>query len=196
MEEKRVFLAVNLPENIKQEIAQEQGEIDNLFPEGMGPDLIRWTKQDNVHITLLFLGSLKEETILQLSNVIRKITEGQKKFSLRLEKIAYGPPGKIPPRMIWLYLKENQELEKLAKEIKRKVLQDGILRKDDKKSFSPHITLARIKTWQWKRIEPEERPHIERTLNREYQVKSIELMESKLKRGGAEYKTLESFNLE
>ncbi len=195
MEKKRIFLAVNLPEEIKREISQEQGEIDNLFPEELNQDLIRWTKQDNVHITLLFLGNLKEEDISRLKEIAEETAEHHGRFSLKLNKIDYGPPGAMPPRMIWLEVEKSQALKELAEEIKRKTLKVGILKKNDPRPFSPHMTLARIRTWQWRRIEPEERPIIKRTVGHKFSVQSIEIMESKLKRGGAEYKILESFNL-
>jgi 2'-5' RNA ligase len=195
MEKKRVFLAINLPEQIKKQIAQEQKEIDNSFPEEYRRGLIRWTKKKNIHITLLFLGSLEEREISALSKTVKEITDKQSQFSLELSNINYGPPAKMPPRMIWLQLKNNPALNIIAEEIKKNLFEKKILKKPEGRPFSPHITLGRIKIWQWKRIEPEERPVIEKTLDQNFPIKSIELMESKLKRTGAEYQILESFPL-
>jgi 2'-5' RNA ligase len=44
-------------------------------------------------------------------------------------------------------------------------------------------------------MEPEERPEIDEEVNFSFEVKSIEIMESHLKRGGAEYTVLESLPL-
>jgi 2'-5' RNA ligase len=44
-------------------------------------------------------------------------------------------------------------------------------------------------------MEPEEKPKIDEDISLNFQVKSIEVMESQLKRGGAEYTILESFEL-
>ena len=63
------------------------------------------------------------------------------------------------------------------------------------RAFSPHITLGRIKTWEWKNIEPEERPEVKEDIDLNFQVDSIEVMESQLKKSGAEYAILESFQL-
>jgi len=57
---------------------------------------------------------------------------------------------------------------------------------------TPHITLGRIKTWQFRQIEPEERPEINEDIDLTFEVKSIEIMESQLKKGGPEYTVLES----
>lgn len=195
MEKKRVFLAVNLPEQIKKEIIQEQKEIDNSFPEEYRKGLIRWTKKENIHITLLFLGSLEEKEISALSETVKEITDKESQFSLELSNIDYGPPAKIPPRMIWLQLKNNPALSMIAEEIKKTLFEKKILKNLEERPFTPHITLGRIKAWQWKRIEPEERPVIKKTLGQDFPVRSIELMESKLKKTGAEYQILESFPL-
>jgi len=56
----------------------------------------------------------------------------------------------------------------------------------------PHINLGRIKTWQFRQIEPEERPEINENINLSFEVNSIEIMESRLKRTGPDYTILES----
>ena len=61
--------------------------------------------------------------------------------------------------------------------------------------FISHITLARIKEWVWKGIEPEEQPDIEKEFALEIKVCSIDLMESRLRRSGPEYIALQSFPL-
>ena len=95
-----------------------------------------------------------------------------KPFSIVINKICYGPPDKTPPRMIWAIGEKNLEF-----------------------NIVPHITLGRIKTWQWKQIEPEERPEVNEDINLTFEVNSIEVMESVLGRGGPKYTILESFPL-
>jgi len=55
--------------------------------------------------------------------------------------------------------------------------------------------LARIRTWEFREIEPEEEPEVNEEINLTFEVNSIEVMESQLKRGGAEYTVLESCQL-
>lgn len=195
MHKKRIFLAINLPQAIKEAISQQKKEIESLFPEEVRPGLLRWTKKDNIHITVLFLGNLTEAEITKLELITKEAVNKKDLFSLQLKGLDYGPPGKIPPRMIWLQLEPNQQLADMVQAIKRKSLQTGLLKYDDKRPFSPHITLARIKTWQWKKIEPEERPMIKRKLDQQLTVESIDIMESRLKRTGAEYDILKSLRL-
>jgi len=46
MKRRRVFIAINLPGNIRKKLAEYQKKWPELP--------IRWTKQDNIHITLVF----------------------------------------------------------------------------------------------------------------------------------------------
>jgi len=92
-------------------------------------------------------------------------------------------------------LEKEKELLKLVGNLQKELFAAGILGKDDKREFSPHITLARINAWLWRQIEPEERPEIEKDIFLNFPIKSIEIMESKLKKGGPVYTILESYLL-
>lgn len=192
---KRIFIAINLPDKIKAELEDLQKQIVDMFPQD-SRGVVRWLKKDNLHLTLLFIGSVKEEKIPCLCDIIKEVVKRQISFFLKIKRVCYGPPKKIPPRLIWLELDKNPELLKMVSNLKREVSGAGVLKKIEKRPFSPHITLARIKAWQWRRIEPEDRPEIEKELDLTFNVNSIELMESKLKRTGAEYKKLSSFKLQ
>jgi 2'-5' RNA ligase len=192
----RIFIAINLPEKIKNELENLEKETAKLFPQETSRGLVRWIKKDNLHITLLFLGYLKEEDIPQICQIVKEISKIQTSFSLEFKKLLYGPPNKIPPSLIWVELGKNRELTELVEKLKQKVEETGILRKmDRRREFSPHITLGRIRTWQWQKIEPEERPDIEKDISLDFEVRSIEVMESRLKKAGAEYTILESIPL-
>lgn len=182
----RTFIAINLPTEIKEKL---------IIFEKKWPELkqsTRWLKKENFHLTLLFLGLLNENETSKLIPIVKKISQFQKPFSLKFKKICYGPSGIIPPRLIWLELQKEPELLKLAESIQEETNKSGILKRIEKREFSPHITLARINAWKWRRIGPEERPDIEEEIDLEFEVNSIQVMESKLKRSGAEYSILEN----
>ena len=191
----RIFIAINLPEKVKTELEKLGKEIESLFPPKLNRGMFRWVKKENLHITLLFIGSVRDEEIPKISQIVKDIAQSQKPFSLRIEKVSYGPPKKIPPRLIWVEVERKPELSEIAKKLKKEMAESGILRKVEQREFSPHITLARIKSFWWKRMEPEERPEIEREIALDFEVNSIEIMESKLKKTGAEYTALESAKL-
>ncbi len=194
-------MAINLPESVKENLS--------LFRQKW-PDLpARWTKKENLHLTLVFLGYLSDEEVLRVCELTKQIAASHKHINICLNKIFYGPPKKLPPRMIWVECDQSDELIALRKDLERSLFgevnfspQDGSASSSTLSSgprgspqdrvFSFHITLARIKTWEWRKIDPEERPDVNEELSLSFGVNSVEVMESRLKRGGAEYSVLES----
>jgi 2'-5' RNA ligase len=181
----RVFIAVNLPKNIKEELCRYQ----NKWPELP----IRWVKKENLHITLIFIGYCKEEEVLEISKITKETAKRHSPFLVNLKRICYGPPGKLPPRMIWAEGEKSKEFALLKGNLERALAESDKTRLSlENRAFSPHITLGRIRSWQWRQIDPEERPEIAEEINLSFEVDSIELMESFLKPRGPEYAVLES----
>lgn len=180
----RVFIAINLPKDIKGQLLAQQKRLKNLP--------VRWVKEDNLHITLIFLGYLKDEEVVKVCEITKEVTQKTSPFLIKLKEICYGPPKKMPPRMVWVTGEKSQKVANLKDKLEKELLETSKLNnlKTEARAFSPHITLGRIRQWEWRKIEPEERPEIETELSLTFEVQSIEVMESHLKRGGAEYTTL------
>ncbi len=166
----RIFIAINLPEDIKKKLADYQSKWPNLPA--------RWTKKENLHITLEFLGDTTDEELLEVLKTTKETARKHEPFFVNLKKIVYGPPN--PPtssklwraRMVWVVGEKIKEF-----------------------NIIPHITLARLKSWEFKQMEPEERPEINEDIDFNFQVSSIEVMESQLGQGGPTYTALESVPL-
>jgi len=185
---RRIFIAINLPEGVRKVLAG--------FQEKLQDTPARWTKPENLHITLAFLGYVNEEELLFISKTAKGVALENSPFSVKLNKVAYGPPQKMPPRMIWAIGDKSQEFAFLQRNLEKSLSgQKEFFSPNERKEFCPHITLARIRQWDWKRIEPEERPAADYDLNLNFPVDSIEVMESELKKGGAKYAVLESHKL-
>jgi 2'-5' RNA ligase len=179
----RIFIAINLPKEIKKRLEDYQDK---------WPDLpIRWTKKENLHITLVFLGYLTDDELLEICKITKEVASRNRPFSINLNKICYGPPKKMPPRMVWVEGEKSEDLANLQADLE-KSLAEKIKFEPEERSFTPHITLGRIRQWEFRQIEPEERPIVDEDISLSFEVNSIEVMESQLKRGGAEYTILES----
>jgi len=179
----RIFIAINLPEDIKKELVSYQEKWPELP--------VRWTKKENLHITLVFIGSVSDEEVLEICKIVREVAQRQKSFPINFKRVCYGPPGKTPPRMVWVEGEKSGELGELQQDLENSISKISI-GKSEKREYAPHLTLGRIKEWEFKKIEPEERPEVETEINLNFDVNSIEVMESELKRGGPEYCVLES----
>ena len=187
----RIFIAINLPEDIKKKLADYQGKWLELP--------CRWTKKENLHITLMFLGYLSNEELLEVLRITKEVASRNSSFSISLKKILYGPPKKMPPRMIWIEGEKSEGLGKLQSDLENSLLSSAVPLSSGKgkninesRPYAPHINLGRIKTWEFRRIEPEERPEVNEEINLSFEVNSIDVMESELKRGGPNYTILES----
>ncbi len=180
----RIFIAINFPENIKNKLSSYQEKWPELP--------IRWTKRENLHITLIFLGYLSNEELLEVCKATKEVTSQNSSFSINLKKILYGPPKKMPPRMIWAEGEKSIELGKLQKDLENSLLTSSTKGIESKaRPYAPHITLGRIRTWEFRQIEPVERPEVNEEIDLSFEVNSIEVMESELKRGGPKYAILE-----
>lgn len=186
----RIFIAINLPEKIKKELGKFQIQFSELPA--------RWVKKENLHITLAFLGYIKDECLPKIIETVKEVAKKHSPFSINLIKITYGPPKIFPPRMVWAIGEKSVEIGNLQNDLKNSLMGLSIpqLEEEEGRGFIPHITLARIRKWEFKQIEPEERPIIDEDIHLNFNVDSIEIMESHLKRGGPQYEILQSFLLQ
>lgn len=186
MKKHRIFLAINLPESVKKRLIDYQSEWANLP--------VRWTKKSNLHITLVFIGYVNDEEMLEICQLARRISQRYSSFEIKLNQICFGPPNR-PPRMIWAEGEESNELVQLREDLEKGLLfstKSGY-RRQEKRKFRPHLTLGRIRQSEWRQLP--QKPDLEREISLTFPVDSIEVMESHLSRGGADYAVLESAEL-
>ncbi len=186
----RIFIAINLPESLKNELLSYRETWPSLP--------VRWTKSENLHITLVFLGNVSDQELEELKMKTREVAKKHRPFQLSFTKIVYGPTKKNP-KMIWAIGEESKELFMLQRDLSKSSLRDSVPKLGteslESPNFTVHITLARIKAFEFSRINGEERPQINEEISLKIPVNSIEIMESKLKRTGPEYTICESILL-
>ncbi len=186
----RIFIAINLPEKIKKELIN--------YPVKWPELPARWARASNLHITLVFLGYLLDEELLEIIKTAKEVSQRHEPFFICLTKICYGPPNK-PARMIWAEGEKSKDLANLKNDLEKNLLENFTPYRNEVsgagRPYAPHITLGRLRQWEFGKIEPEQRPEINEEINLKFEVSSIEVMESRLKRNGAEYTALESIPL-
>jgi 2'-5' RNA ligase len=134
----RTFIAIPIPEAIGQKLTRKQAE---LTPEVPG---CRWTTGSAFHLTLAFLGDVRNR---DLDELCRGVAAAAEPFvRLELESKGLGAfPSPQKPRVIWagITASDLNPLLDLRKAIVLATTQAGY-RPDDLR-FHPHITLGRIK---------------------------------------------------
>ncbi len=183
---KRLFIAINLPDNIKNVIEKSLNDLPKLAGE------IRFLSRKNWHLTISFLGYQPDEAI---GPILASIKETAKNFpapTIKFEKVIWAPPDK-PARMIWLT--GSKETSKSLGEIKEyledSLVKNGVRFRIENRQYNAHLTLARFNFMKPELIKEVGLPNIE---NLSFEAESFDLMESQLKRTGAEYEVLSSFH--
>jgi 2'-5' RNA ligase len=95
---------------------------------------------EQVHLTLSFLGELEDATTNRLVAELKSIKT--RRFDLNFDKTGCFP-NRQRPRVLWIGLKPEPHLNKLADKIVYSVTSCGI--PQEERPFSPHITLARLR---------------------------------------------------
>jgi 2'-5' RNA ligase len=198
----RIFIAVNLSEKIRRDLCSFEDKCLDLPA--------RWTKPENLHITLVFLGNATDGEVMDICKTAGEVAKRHDPFDVTIDKICYGPVGKEMPRMVWAVGEKSEELGALQTDLQNAFFETGsscAKASEDKQQFSspsvalakggfaPHVTLARIKQNELRQIEQDELPLIDEQIHHTFLVESIEVMESELKRGGPTYTVLESLRL-
>lgn len=183
----RIFLAINLSESLKEEMLL----VRNRLPEIP----CTWTSKENLHFTLVFLGNTSDTELEEVLVLAKRVAEQHKKFSIALSRIQYGSSRNVP-RMIWATGHAPKELTSLQKGLEKTFSVSTILHfTPEKRPYSLHLTLARLNGFELQTMEQDELPIVDEEVAWEVPADSFQVMESKLKRGGAEYTIVQSFSL-
>jgi 2'-5' RNA ligase len=184
---RRVFWAINLPKNLKNELA---GLLDKLSSQyGRG---VKWVDADILHLTLHFLGYNNEERVRKIKDIAQKISNQFKRMEFEIENIS-AFPNLNNPRVVFLKSRQvnGDSVYRLQKELGRGLSAIGL--EIDQRPWKAHITLGRVKG-RVSGLRGLFSKSIDLT-HKKFIVHSFELMESKLKPDGPEYRVIESYNL-
>ncbi|WP_110114170.1 RNA 2',3'-cyclic phosphodiesterase [Bacillus sp. CGMCC 1.16541] len=134
MKQQHYFIGINVPTFIsEQSVAFLEANKDD-FPFRV------WTHMCDYHITLAFLGAVKEEKVNKLAQELVEIAKNYKTFKLQVGPLhVFGV--KERPRVVFLQVSDEEKLAKLQKEIYEKCVQLGFSL--DKRPYHPHITIAK-----------------------------------------------------
>lgn len=134
----RLFLAVHPPGEVIGEIAG----IQKRLQKSLAGD-IRWVKPEGMHVTLKFFGDVFNAEIGNISREIGPNAAGEAPFTLLFRGLGVFPSAKRP-RVLHLGLDGDvQRLTVFQSRLERALSAMGFAARE--RSFTPHITLARIK---------------------------------------------------
>lgn len=132
----RLFIAVDFPPAVRSAL----GELVGTLAEAEFP--VRWTPEENFHLTLRFLGDRSDEDLEVLRRILLEVAADAEPF-----EAGFGAVGAFPsprrPRVIWISVDAGPRLRLLRDELERRLAAAGFGR--DERSFRPHVTLGRAR---------------------------------------------------
>ncbi|MCK4730396.1 MAG: RNA 2',3'-cyclic phosphodiesterase [Candidatus Aenigmarchaeota archaeon] len=171
----RAFIAINLPDRIKDKILEMTKEFQEKG--------IRKVGKQNLHLTLKFLGDVNEKKVEEIMQILK--TVDCVKFEVSLKNMGFFPNESFI-KVVWLGIENGRnELIELQKQIDQKLEKYGF---KPEKNYEPHFTIARVKSIKDKKEFLDKMKEIKFEDN--FSVSNFELMESKLSPSGPVYREL------
>jgi 2'-5' RNA ligase len=178
----RTFVSVPIPREIRENTLREAKSL-------LEDTRIRWSKPENLHLTLKFLGEVPETSLPSIKEELARISLIHSTFEISISGLgAFPSEGRA--RVVWAGVEEGADsLSLLAGDVEASLEALGF--EKEQRPFHPHVTLGRCgKKPLWLNLEG---------LNpvlRGFSADRIELMQSTLTDKGATYSLLASFLLE
>jgi RNA 2',3'-cyclic 3'-phosphodiesterase len=174
----RTFIAV--------ELNREARSIVNKYIDSLGEYIkdVKWVAEENLHITIKFLGEIKENELSKLKENVEKTAAIFGPFVLTLADTGFFP-GEKAARVVWIGADGGiDHLLELFQELENNLEQIGFDREE--KTFSPHLTIGRAKRDK-KIIVNDNFPEFDSIT---IDVKSISIMKSTLTPDGPIYERI------
>ena len=187
----RLFIAVTIPEAIKAKIEEAQAELRCVLPERA----IRWTRREQFHLTLRFLGDVDAARVEALAEAVRAACRGFGVLHLRADRLGFFPDLRYP-RVVWVGVRDQAEqLPRLQGAVEQATREYTTEAKQGR--FTGHVTLARIKGIKRPEAEALGRAAagMAERLFGQWTACQVELMRSELLPEGARHRSLASVAL-
>ena len=177
----RAFVAIEISQDAKSVIAELQNDLRSADAD------VSWTRPENIHLTMKFLGEVSEILIADVARVCATCAADSHSLALTLNGVGAFPDSN-QPRVLWVGLGGDVgPLVQLQKELDEGLSRIGFER--ERKPFHAHLTMGRVKSMRNVRALM--------AIAKDYQLpptslrlSEIVLMQSQLHRGGSRYTRL------
>jgi RNA 2',3'-cyclic 3'-phosphodiesterase len=130
----RLFTAIDLPDEV---VATLGRLIAQLRPSAR----IKWSPEDNLHVTTKFIGEWPDAQIDRLQTALASLGP-REPIPIEIRGVGFFP-NPHAPRVFWAAVHAPAALADLARETESALERIGVAAEN--RPFSPHLTLARIK---------------------------------------------------
>lgn len=192
LESIRLFAAIKLSEVLERELET----LEEMLRSATLMRPVRWVAPENIHLTVKFLGQVEAARIADLSAALSNSAQSVLPFTLTVRELGCFP-NSMRPDVIWAGLGgQLTEAAELVRRVEETFAAIGFAR--EKRPFSPHLTLGRVR----REARPADRAaigsYLERIPTQDYgtiTADSIHLIKSDLRPSGPVYTTISSIRL-
>ena len=142
----RTFVAIELPDALRARLIEHIQQLRSELPDTRAS----WSREQNLHLTLKFLGDVSVGEIPNLSNAIARAVSGLKPFELMVAGCGVFPlRGR--PNVLWIGVSPSAHptsntqhpISLLHSAIENECAAAGFSR--EQRAFHPHLTVARLR---------------------------------------------------
>ncbi len=182
---KRIFIAFPVKPEIVGGLLRAQDSIKEVYPEA----LVKWTKKDSFHITLEFLGEIRESDIRKVEKILQLVVGNYPIIYHTIGKIQAFPNLRRPKVLVTRVRDITGSNLRLREDIHKQLCVLGLA--DDGRKWKPHFTLGRLK-------EPFKMNALKKMvpLGISWKTKKVVIYESELTSRGPMYRSLAEFDLD
>jgi 2'-5' RNA ligase len=185
----RLFFAVTLPEAALERVSEAQASLRGRI----GEDGVRWTRRDQFHYTLKFLGELQPKRAYEAVEAAQEAAGALGSFELALGGIGAFPNAERPS-VLWLGATEGSDSMRALASALDRALQARRFRAE-RQPLRAHLTLARVKSYSGemavsRALRAPDDAEVART-----ETGSFVLMQSRPSPDGSQYHVVETFQL-
>jgi 2'-5' RNA ligase len=135
----RIFCAIDLPHDLREQLMAHINHVRNAVPDARAS----WSRAENIHLTLKFLGDISPGQVEKLSEAAARSVKDFAPFRIMVEQTG-AFPRKGHPRVLWIGINDfSGELGKLHSRLENESSNAGFA--GDDRPFQPHLTLARLR---------------------------------------------------
>ena len=138
-EEWRTFCAIELPDSVRKQLQEHARRVREAVPEASAS----WSKPENVHLTLKFLGNVPTGKLTRISEAAARVAGEVSPFQIRV-----GGTGVFPKpsraQVLWIRVYDlSGGLSELQRRFEDECAREGFAK--EKRAYQPHLTIARIR---------------------------------------------------
>ena len=190
-QESRLFVALPIPDGVKGALQEAQAALRGVLPEKAA----RWTRCDQFHLTVRFLGNIPASRLEELVAELSRVDSLFSPLEMKAARIGFFPDARFP-RVIWAGINDLQGRHSALWTDVQAATQP-FTKEAPEPEFSGHVTLARVNRLRREHAQDlaKRAARFENAVFGEWTADQVELMRSELLPEGARHTVLAALPL-